>query len=129
MDAPFFISPGLALKIHQQQVLRFGGTDGIRDQGLLESAIGAPRQTWGYTQDIYQAAAQYCYFITNNPPFLDGNKRTETACMLVFLVKNEIAPKMSNTDLYDWVIAITTNAMKREELAGLLSQHCEVMDN
>ena len=129
MDEPFFISTALALKIHQQQVLHFGGTDGIRDQGLLESAIGAPRQTWDYTQDIYQAAAQYCYSITNNHPFLDGNKRTATACMLVFLVKNGITPKMSNADLYDWVIAITTNSMRREELAGLLKQNCEMMDS
>lgn len=129
MDEPFFISTTLALKIHQQQVLRFGGTNSIRDQGLLESAIGAPRQTWDYTQEIYQTAAQYCYSITNNHPFLDGNKRTATACMLVFLVKNGITPKMSNTDLYNWVIAITTNAMQREALAVLLKQNCGAMDN
>jgi len=127
MDESFFISTALALKIHQQQVLRFGGTDGIRDHGLLESAIGAPRQTWDYTHDIYQAAAQYCYSITNNHPFLDGNKRTATACMLVFLVKNGITPKMSNADLYDWVIAITTNTMHRDELAELLRKQSNVM--
>ena len=94
---------------------------------MLESALGAPRQTWDYTQDIYQSAAQYCYSIANNHPFLDGNKRTATACMLVFLVKNGIKPMISNTDLYAWVIAITTNAMKRDELAELLKIHCSLL--
>jgi len=125
MSQHFFISSPLALKIHQQQVQHFGGINGIRDKGLLESALGAPRQTWDYTQDIYQAAAQYCYSIANNHPFLDGNKRTATACMLVFLVKNGIKPMMHNADLYNWVIAITTNTMQRDELAECLRQNCE----
>ncbi len=128
MNQHFFISSPLALKIHQQQVQRFGGINGIRDKGLLESALGAPRQTWDYTQDIYQAAAQYCYSIANNHPFLDGNKRTATACMLVFLVKNGIKPMMSNADLYKWVIAVTINTMQRDELAECLRQNCKKID-
>jgi death-on-curing protein len=110
MSELFFISKSLALKIHQQQINRFGGTIGIRDDNLLESALGA---------------AQYCYSIARNHPFLDGNKRTATACMLVFLVKNRIIPTMNNPQLYNWVIAVTTNAMKRNELADLLRLHCK----
>jgi prophage maintenance system killer protein len=53
----FFISKALALKIHQQQIGRFGGSPLLRDEALLESALGAAEQTWHYTQDIYQAAA------------------------------------------------------------------------
>jgi death-on-curing protein len=119
----FFISKTLALKIHQQQVERFGGIDGVRDNGLLESALGAAQQTWHYTQDIYETAAQYCYSIANNHPFLDGNKRTATACMLVFLIKNGIKLTISNALLYDTVIAVTTNTIQRTELAALLKQH------
>jgi len=121
----FFISDSLALKIHQQQVNRFGGINGIRDQNLLASALGAPRQTWDYTQDIYQSAAQYCFSIANNHPFLDGNKRTATACMLIFLVKNGLKPTMSNDDLYQWVIEITINKMQRDELAEHLRHSTE----
>lgn len=121
----FFISKSLALKIHQQQVERFGGIQGVRDDGLLESALGASRQTWDYTQDTYESAAQYCYSIANNHPFLDGNKRTATACMLVFLVKNNIKPLVNNALLYEWVIAVTTNTMQRSELAKLLRRYCE----
>jgi death-on-curing protein len=121
----FFISKSLALKIHQQQVVRFGGIQGVRDDGLLESALGAARQTFDYTQDNYESAAQYCYSIANNHPFLDGNKRNAAACMLVFLVKNNIKPLMSNALLYEWVIAVTTNTMQRTELADLLKLFCE----
>ena len=123
MNELFFISKSLALKMHQQQLERFGGMGGVRDDGLLESALGAAQQTWHYTQDIYETAAQYCYSIANNHPFLDGNKRTATACMLVFLVKNGIQPTISNALLYDTVIAVTTSTMKRSELATLLKQH------
>lgn len=119
----FFINKSLALKMHLQQVERFGGINGVRDNGLHESALGAAQQTWHYTQNIYEAAAQYCYSIVNNHPFLDGNKRTATACMLVFLVKNGIRQTISNTLLYDAVIAVTTNIMQRTELATLLKQH------
>jgi len=80
-----------------------------------------------YARHLSVSAAQYCYSIANNHPFLDGNKRTATACMLVFLVKNGIKPMISNTDLYAWVIAITTNAMKRDELAELLKIHCSLL--
>lgn len=125
MSNLFFISKSLALKIHQQQVVRFGGIQGVRDDGLLESALGAARQTFDYTQDNYESAAQYCYSIANNHPFLDGNKRNAAACMLVFLVKNNIKPLMSNALLYEWVIAVTTNTMQRTELADLLKLFCE----
>lgn len=125
MSNLFFISKSLALKIHQQQVKRFGGIQGVRDDGLLESALGAARQTFDYTQDTYESAAQYCYSIASNHPFLDGNKRTAAACMLVFLVKNNIKPLMNNTLLYEWVIAVTTNTMQRTELAGQLKLFCE----
>jgi death on curing protein len=123
MNELFFISKSLALKMHQQQLERFGGMSGVRDDGLLESALGAAQQTWHYTQDIYETAAQYCYSIANNHPFLDGNKRTATACMLVFLVKNGIQPTISNTLLYDTVIAVTTSTIQRTELAKILKKH------
>ena len=125
MTPLFFISKPLALKIHQQQIERFGGIEGIRDNNLLESALGAAQQTWNYTQDVYENAAQYCYSIAHNHPFLDGNKRMAAACMLVFLVKNHIKPMMNNAQLYDWIIAVATNLMQRTELAKLLKLHCE----
>lgn len=122
--ALFFISKSLALKIHQQQINRFGGTHGLRDENLLESALGAAEQTWSYTNDMFQTAAQYCYSLANNHPFLDGNKRVAAACMLIFLVSNNLKPTMTNTQLYDWVISVATNEVSRDDLAELLRKHC-----
>ena len=120
----FFISKTLALAIHQQQIERFGGSPLLRDAALLESALGAAEQTWHYTQDIYQAAAQYCYSIARNHPFVDGNKRLAAACMLVFLAANQKQALMTNAELYDWVIKAATNELSREQLAYLLKQGC-----
>nr|WP_232215280.1 Fic family protein [Methylovulum miyakonense] len=91
----------------------------------MESALGAAEQTWHYTQDSYQAAAQYCYSIARNHPFVDGNKRVAAACMMVFLVANQKQPLITNTELYDWVIQVFTNELTREALADLLAQNCK----
>ena len=61
MTPLFFISKPLALKIHQQQIERFGGIEGIRDNNLLESALGAAQQKWNYTQDVYMSLSQMKY--------------------------------------------------------------------
>jgi len=92
----FLISKSLALQIRSQQIEHFGGTLGIRDEALLESALSAARQTGHYSDDISQTAAQYSYSLANNRPFLDGNKRVAAACMLVFLVANKKRPAMDN---------------------------------
>ncbi|NOV31234.1 type II toxin-antitoxin system death-on-curing family toxin [Methylomonas sp. ZR1] len=125
MPELFFISKTLALTIHRQQIEHFGGTLGIRDEALLESALGAARQTWHYSGDIFQTAAQYCYSLANNHPFLDGNKRVAAACMLVFLTANRKQPAMDNPQLYEWVISVATRQLSRDELAELLKQHCK----
>ena len=126
MNELFFIKKSLALKIHEQQVQSFGGGYGVRDEQLLESALGAAQHTWHYTDNIYDSAAQYCYSITSNHPFLDGNKRTATACMLVFLVKNGVQLGISNASLYDMVISTTTNTIERDELAHLLRKNTTI---
>ncbi|OAI12020.1 hypothetical protein A1507_19440 [Methylomonas koyamae] len=120
----FFISKSLALQIHSQQIARFGGALGIRDEALLESALGAAQQTWHYSGDIFQTASQYCYSLANNHPFLDGNKRVAAACMLVFLVANQKQPNLDSDQLYEWVINMATRQVNREDLADFLKQHC-----
>ena len=126
MTEVFFIGKSLALKIHQQQVESFGGLSALRDEILLESALGAAQQTWHYTKDIYQTAAQYCYSLAKNHPFVDGNKRVAAACMLVFLVSNHRQPAMTNAELYEWVINIVTEQLSREQLGLLLENTCKI---
>ena len=82
---PVFISKETTLLIQQSQISRFGGSSGLRDEALLESALGAAEQCWFYTEDIYQTAAQYCFSLAKKHPFVDGNKRIAAAIMLTFL--------------------------------------------
>ena len=117
---PKFLSIEAALLIHRQQITRYGGMTGMRDQALLASAIGQAQQTYFYTSDIYQAAAQYGFSILQNHPFLDGNKRTAMACLLTFLALNELPLPYTTEQLFDWTHQVITHQISRENLANLL---------
>jgi death-on-curing protein len=120
---PKFLPLEAVLAIHHDQVSTFGGSHGLRDQGLLESALGQARQTFEYTNDIYQAAAQYCVSLAKNHPFVDGNKRTAADCMLTFLVLNGIEPTLTSEQLFEWAIRVAIGDLNRPKLAHLLKDH------
>ncbi len=75
---------------HRESLARFGGADGVRDEGLLESALARPRNRAAYETDstIFALAADYCFGIVRNHPFVDGNKRTGLLSARVFLALN-----------------------------------------
>jgi death on curing protein len=79
------------LVIHERQLGRFGGAVGIRDQGMLESALSRPRNKWEYEHaDIVELAAAYAFGIARNHPFVDGNKRVAFLAMAAFLRLNGV---------------------------------------
>lgn len=117
---PRFLSKEAILAVHQQQIARFGGSLGIRDEGLLESALGAAEQCWFYTDDVYQVAAQYCVSLVHNHPFVDGNKRIAAAAILLFLELNQLRLKLSSEQLYALVIDVVVGELSREQLAAYL---------
>ncbi len=81
------------LEIHRDQIERYGGSAGIRDMGLLQSAVAMPAAGFGgdyLHQDIFEMAAAYLFHITQNHPFVDGNKRTGTVAAVVFLAMNGV---------------------------------------
>jgi death on curing protein len=120
---PQFIGLDAAIAMHRIQVDVFGGTHGLRDQGLLESALGQAQTTYAYTSDICEAAAQYCVSLAKNHPFLDGNKRIAADCMLTFLVLNRIEPTMDASQLFEWTMRAAMSEIDRAGLAELLRQH------
>lgn len=91
MSEPIWLSVDLVLDIHGEQLALFGGPEGVRDRGLLESALARPinKHTYGDT-DIASLAASYALGIAGNNPFIDGNKRVAFAAFLVFLGLNGI---------------------------------------
>jgi death-on-curing protein len=92
MTEPRWITKEQAVRMHAEQLAVFGGPAGLRDEGMLESALGRPQNKWafGETDDAILAAA-YAFGIARNHPFVDGNKRAAFMVMMTFLRKNGFA--------------------------------------
>ena len=90
---PRWITTRIARAIHGRMLAEFGGLSGVRDEGLMESALARPQNLFYYGEEVslFQLAASYCYGIVRNHPFIDGNKRTGFVIARVFLQLNGIA--------------------------------------
>jgi death-on-curing protein len=91
MNEPIWLDVEIMIDLHAEQLALFGGPDGIRDQGMLESALGSPinKFTYGET-DLATLAAAYAFGIARNHPFVDGNKRAAFGAIIVLLGLNDI---------------------------------------
>ena len=89
MSEPVWIEQELALSLHAELIAEYGGLNGVRDAGLLESALARPRQLLAYGDpNLFDMAAAYAFGIVRNHPFVDGNKRTALAVTDVYLQLN-----------------------------------------
>lgn len=114
------------LLIHADQLERYGGLAGLRDHGLLVSAVSMPRSTYGgefLHGDLFAMAAAYLFHITRNHPFLDGNKRTGAAAALVFLDLHGIVVTAADDTLYDLVIDVAKGDASKDAVAEFLQTH------
>ena len=119
MPTPKFLSLDEVLELHADQISSFGGTDGVRDEGLLESALAQPQATFGgqfLHPTISEQAAAYLYHIAMNHPFIDGNKRTAFAVMDTFLRLNGCALNLTDDRAFDLVMRVAQGTMTKEEL-------------
>jgi death on curing protein len=115
-----FLSVEDVLDIHIDQLQRYGGLSGIRDQCLLESAIAMPQATFdgNYVHsDLFEMAAAYLFHLGRNHPFLDGNKRTATVSALVFLRLNDYDLNTDNEILTSTVLDVIAGKISKAELA------------
>ena len=116
------------LMLHSLLVAQSGGMDGLRDEGLLESAVNAPLQTFG-GQELYptvlEKAARLGYGLIHNHPFIDGNKRIGTHAMLVFLDINNITLSYEDDDLISAILRAASGDMDDSELLEWLKAHIE----
>jgi death-on-curing protein len=91
VSEPDWLDLPIVLDVHSEQLALFGGADGLRDIGLLESALARPQNKYGYGEsELAALAAAYAFGIARNHPFVDGNKRTAFASIIVFLGLNGI---------------------------------------
>jgi death-on-curing protein len=92
MSEPIWLDVREVIDMHAEQLEMFGGPEGIRDQGMLESAIARPLNRWHYGEsDLAALAAAYAFGLAKNHPFVDGNKRIAFHAMMVFLRSNGVA--------------------------------------
>ena len=122
---PLFLTLAEVLRFHEYQIRRFGGETGIRDTGLLESAIAQPRASYGgeyLHQDLYEMAAVYAFHICKNHPFVDGNKRSGLVSALVFLEINGISLLDPNEKLPEAIEQISANKLMMNDFAELLRE-------
>lgn len=119
---PTFLTLAEVLQVHTDQIRRYGGQAGVRDFGLLESALAQPEASFGgewLHQDLFAMAAAYAYHLCQNHPFLDGNKRTALACALVFLELNGISLLNPKGLLKDAMLDVASGTMSKQELADV----------
>lgn len=114
------------LRMHEQLLAQTGGMPGVRDEGLLQSALEAPFQSFG-GDDIYpsiqQKAARLGYGLIKNHPFLDGNKRIGTHVMLVFLCLNGIELDYTQKELEDIILSVAASEAGSDDLLRWLLRH------
>ena len=115
-----FLQPTDVLALHTEQIERYGGEHGVRDLGLLESAVAQARATFGgeYLRgDLFEMAAAYLFHIVQNHPFLDGNKRSGAVAALVFLDINGIEIEAPKGCIFDLTMAVARGEMDKAEIA------------
>jgi death on curing protein len=106
------------LEIHAEAISQFGGSAGIREMALLESAVAAPQASFGgepvYT-DLTEVAAAYLFFLCCNHPFLDGNKRAALGACIVFLRLNGIEPHTDGQSWEDLTLDVAASKLNRDQ--------------
>ena len=120
---PLFLSVDEVLDLHADQLRLFGGSDGVRDKGALDSAVATPASTFDGAflhEDLFHMAAAYAFHIAENQPFIDGNKRTALNAALVFLDINGWIVIDPDERLYDAMLSIATRRLDKRGLALLL---------
>ncbi|MGI8438364.1 MAG: type II toxin-antitoxin system death-on-curing family toxin [Chthoniobacterales bacterium] len=116
-----FIEIETVFDLHEEGIQRFGGSRGVRDRGMIESALGAAQNALYYgNADVFEIAATYAYHLAQAQAFLDGNKRVAVAVALVFLAGNGHQEKPDGDKLYEAMIAIAERRLDKAGLAVVL---------
>ena len=126
MAMPMFLDLDHVLRLHRSLIEHYGGTEGMRDVGLLQSAIAMPQASYSGESlhaDIYEMAAAYLYHIVQNHPFLDGNKRTGAAAAIVFLAMNDIQVDNDEDGLVALTLSVATGQVGKGEIAEFFRLH------
>lgn len=118
---PIWLVLEAVVDIHTEQLALFGGPDGVRDVGLLESALARPMNRFAYGEsELAALAASYAFDIARNHPFFDGNKRVALLAMVTFLGLNGVALAVSNADAAAAILALAAGEVDEDGLTRWL---------
>lgn len=123
MKKPRWVPLHVVLALHKECIATFGGSDGVRDEGLLESALARPENLLSYgAPTLHELAAAYGYGLAKNHPFIDGNKRTAFLTTAVFLMDNGFQPLVNEADVVTTITALAASQLTEAEFAQWLKQ-------
>lgn len=119
-----WVSLRAVLAMHAAQIAEHGGGEGVRDEGLLDSALSRPLNLQAYGEpDLPALAAAYAFGIARNHPFVDGNKRTAFVVSATFLVLNGRRLAASERDVVETFLALAAGVLDEDALAGWFREH------
>jgi death-on-curing protein len=117
MSEPFWLSSQMIIAIHDEQLTIHGGAGGLRDEGMLESALDRPRNKWTYEQaEMAELAAAYAFGIARNHPFIDGNKRTALLTLYTFLGVNGVEFDVPEAEAASIILSLAAGEVSEESL-------------
>jgi death on curing protein len=114
----FHLTVEIVREIHAEAIGRFGGADGVRELALLESAVATPQASFGGRspyRDMAEVAGAYLFYLCQNHPFIDGNKRAALGACIVFLRLNGIEPESDGPEWEELTLAVAASEIERDE--------------
>lgn len=125
MKEPQWLAKTVVLMLHARALVRYGGRDGIRDEGALESDLARPKNLFAYqdVRDIAHLGAAYVFGIARNHPFVDGNKRAAFATLGAFLAKNNQRLVAGEADATRKILDVAAGILAEEKFAGWVREH------
>lgn len=123
------LSVEIVREMHAEALRKFGGSDGVRDENLLASAVLTPQSSFGGKSpyaDLVEIAGAYLFYLCGNHPFIDGNKRTAMMAAIVFLRLNEIEPAPDSDEWERLVLDVASSKLDRDETTRRLRKLVKV---
>lgn len=119
---PIWLRRDIVLGLHDTMIDLYGGATGVRDEGLLDSALGRGMQIAAYEPDadIFRLAAAYASGVAKNHPFVDGNKRTAFASAATFLEINGVSLSLAHEDIVETMVALASGEITEDQFAEWL---------
>ncbi len=126
MREPIWVHASVVRAVHGRQIAEHGGSPGIRDAGLVESALAHPRHVWQYEDgaSVPRLAAAYAYALTVDHPFTDGNKRVALVVLLLFLDLNGWQLDAPEEELYVYMLELAAGSISEERFASWSEDRC-----